>query len=449
MKKFTLIACLLPVMAFCQDITGHWNGTLAVAPQVKLHIVVNVEKTDTGYHATLDSPDQGAKGIPINTFTLTGNLVNLESKAIHATYTGEYKGDSITGTFTQQGHPVPLALYRGAAVAAPKRPQEPHAPFPYYTEDVTFSNPGAQITLAGTLSLPKKEGRFPAVILISGSGPQNRDEELLGHKPFAVLADHLTRQGIAVLRYDDRGTAASTGKFLTATSQDFANDAASAIAYLKTRKEIKQIGLMGHSEGGVIAPMVAATNKDVAFIVMLAGTGITGDQIIYLQNTLISRAEHIPESTIEKNTALNKGAFDIIKNNKSDSLTRMALAKYFYQNTDSATAKSEINALSAMLPWMKFFLAYDPVPTLKKVHCPVLAINGAKDLQVPASANLPVIEKALKAGGNKDVTIREYPNLNHLFQEANTGSPTEYSNIEQTFSPQVMDDITKWILKRI
>ena len=342
-----------------------------------------------------------------------------------------------------------------------KRPQEPTKPYPYYSEEVTFTNSQANITLAGTLTLPKKEGIFPAVILITGSGPQNRDEEIMGHKPFLVLSDYLTRQGIAVLRYDDRGVAQSKGDFKTGTTVDFATDAESAVAYLKGRKEIIQnkIGLVGHSEGGIIAPMVASRNKGVNFIVLLAGTGMRGDKILLLQQELIGRAAGKPETEITKTREANTRAFELVlKSKTTEALTTDLtglLTEILKDNPDSGKPSGMSNADYIALqvkqitaPWMQYFIKYDPVGALEKVKCPVLAIDGEKDLQVPGKENLLAIEKAVKKGGNQQVTTKLFPNMNHLFQECKTGSPAEYSQIEQTFSPIAMEVVAKWILQQ-
>lgn len=454
----TFLILLLSATAMAQHITGNWNGLLKFAGDAQLHVGLQIAKSDTGYTVNLSSPDQGVAHIPISEFTFNETNVTFKSDAVKASYTGEFKNDSITGHFSQGGKVIPLTFYKGD-VEKPKRPQEPALPLPYYSEEVTFENTAANVKLAGTLTKPQKDGAYPVVVLITGSGAQNRNEELLGHKPFLIISDYLTRHGIAVLRYDDRGTAQSTGNFRTATSQDFASDVESAMAYLKTRKDMKQIGLIGHSEGGVIAPMVAAKNKDVAFIVMLAGTGIRGDKLLLLQTALISKAEGVPDSTVRKTNTTNKGIFDIIVNNENDSIIKKELNGYFIKyatahpadipagTTPEKFAASQVEETMRPWPWMKFFLKYDPVTSLKKVKCPVLAVNGAKDLQVPPKEDLSMIAAALK--GNKDVTTKEYPGLNHLFQECNTCAPSEYAEITQTFSPLVLEDISKWINARV
>ena len=458
MKKTTLliIAFLATLATYAQDITGQWNGVLKVQGMA-LRLVFNISKTDTGYSATMDSPDQSVKGIPVTTTTFENGKLALEVTNAGIKYNGELKDSELVGTFKQGGMEVPMNLSRKTIEKElPKRPQEPKKPYPYYTEDVTFQNQKATISLAGTLSLPKKEGVFPVVVLITGSGPQNRDEELLGHKPFLLLSDYFTKNGIAVLRYDDRGIGQSTGDFKTATSADFATDVESAIAYLETRKEInkKKIGLVGHSEGGIIAPMVAAKSKDVNFIVLLAGTGIQGDKLLLLQDELISRASGVSEDEIKKTIEINSKLFDLV--NKSTDNEKLKADMTILLKADTTKLSNEmsqdefiaeqVNQLAS--PWMQYFIKYDPAPTLEKVKCAVLAVNGGKDMQVPKE-NLTAIENALKKGGNTHVTIREFPELNHLFQECKTGAPSEYAEIEQTFSPIALDQITKWIQSQV
>ena len=466
MKTMKRIAALfvflvLVIGSYGQDISGQWIGFLKVQG-MQLRIVFNVTKTETGYISTMDSPDQVAKGIPVTKTTFENSKLRIEVASARMEYTGELKDNKISGTFRQSGMELPMDLTREIMEKQlVKRLQEPEKPYPYNSEDITFQNNKANITLAGTLTLPKKEGNYPAVILITGSGPQNRDEELMGHKPFLVLSDYLTRQGIAVLRYDDRGFALSKGNFVTATTLDFASDVESAIAYLKTRKEINpnKIGLVGHSEGGIIAPMVASKSKDVKFIVLLAGTGIRGDKLLLMQQELLAKVSGKPDAEIQKSKEMYAGAFEIIvKSGSTDSL-KADLKSYLAKSlknypeytksmgmTEEALLAVQINQLTS--PWMLYVIRYDPSVVLETVKCPVLAVNGEKDMQVPSKVNLPAIENALKKGGNKKVTIKEFPNLNHLFQECKTGSPGEYAEIEQTFSPIAMEFISGWILQQ-
>lgn len=458
MTKFSLvlIAILASIAVTAQDITGQWNSVLKVQG-TQFRLVFNVSKTDDGYSATMDSPDQNAKGIPVTKTTFENSKIKFDIANAGIEYNGELKDDEIVGIFKQNGHGFPMNLSRKVIEKQIlKRPQEPQKPYPYYSEEVTFQNNAAHINLAGTLTLPKKSGTFPAVILISGSGPQNRNEELLGHKPFLVIADYLTKNGIAVLRCDDRGVGQSKGNFKTATSADFATDVESAVAYLKTRKEINKIGLIGHSEGGLIAPMVANKSTDVAFIVLLAAPGIQGDQILLLQQKLIGKAAGMSDADLQKNELISRKTYAIV--NKSNSLEQLNTDLSNYLKTvlkdnpknEKPTAMSDdefvkLQVSQIATPWMHYFITYNPAPALEKIKCPVLALNGEKDLQVPANENIEAIKKALAKAGNTNVTTKIFPNLNHLFQESKTGVPTEYATIEQTFSPLVLDEITKWI----
>jgi fermentation-respiration switch protein FrsA (DUF1100 family) len=452
----TLLSFLFfALAAHAQDIVGSWNGSLKIGGG-QLRVVLNISKTDAGYTSTLDSPDQGAKGIPVSKTNFENGKLNIEISAAGITYSADFQNDAFVGTFKQGGQEFPLTLSKGEVTTEPsKRPQEPQKPYPYNSEEVTFENVKAQITLAGTLTLPSQKGTFPAVILISGSGPQNRDEEILGHKPFLVIADYLTRHGIAVLRFDDRGVGQSKGVFKGATSADFASDVESAVAYLRTRQDIRQIGLMGHSEGGLIAPMVAATNPNVAFIVLLAGTGIRGDKLLLMQQELIARANGESENDIALGKKVNEKAFDLIVKSTDSEQLKNDLTAYLAQAlkenptikppgvSDEVFIAQEVT--TSTNPWFRYFMKYDPVSNLKKVKCPVLALNGEKDLQVPAKENLSAIERTLKESGNVAVTTKMYAGLNHLFQECKTGSPAEYPTISQTFSPAVMADFTRWI----
>jgi len=311
---------------------------------------------------------------------------------------------------------------------------------------VAYDNPQAPgVRLAGTLTKPKGAGPFPAVLLITGSGAQNRDEELMGHKPFLVLADYLTRRGIAVLRVDDRGTAESTGNFKTATTQDFATDTMAGVRYLLGRPEIdkKRIGLIGHSEGGVIAPMVAVKMPEVAFIVMLAGSGVSGAQVIEDQVYQGNLLAGISPEAAAQNREFEHKILNIVMSDADPEKKILALAEGNPALQDNL--KRQIPAMRS--PWYLYFLAYDPRPTLEKVKCPVLALNGSKDSQVSPELNLPAIEAALKKGGNRDATVQLVPGVNHLFQNAKTGAVSEYREIEETMSPKVLETIAAWIAR--
>jgi len=445
------------------SIEGIWQGKLKV-PGTELRVVFKISKNPDGtLTATLDSLDQGVSGIPVEEVIFEDNTLRLEVKSAGAVFEGKVSDDFlvIEGEWKQSGGTFPLTVKRVDKAVEILRPQVPKKPYPYIEEEVAYENKEAGITLAGTLTLPPGKGPSPAVLLISGSGPQDRNETIYNHHPFLVLADYLTRQGIAVLRVDDRGVGESTGDFSQATSVDFASDVLAGIEYLKTRKEInpEQIGLIGHSEGGLIAPMVAVKSPDVAFIILMAGTGLTGEEILYLQGALISRAMGVSEEDIAKNRQFNEKIFSLIKEEKDKKIIEEKLRQMFMEDWAELNEeeKSRIGdpevflkaqLQSLLSPWLKFFLTYDPKSTLSKVKCPVLAINGEKDLQVPPKENLSAIEEALKVGGNQNYTIKELPNLNHLFQTAQTGLPAEYAKIEETISPVALKIISDWILEQ-
>jgi fermentation-respiration switch protein FrsA (DUF1100 family) len=379
-------------------------------------------------------------GLELQDITFAEGVLKFALKIVGGSFEGKLNdaGTEIEGSW-RQGTPLPLVLEKVEKVTVLVRPQEPKPPFPYQAHDVTFENKAAGLTLAGTLTVPTGKGPHPAVILITGSGPQDRDESLMGHKPFAVLADHLTRQGIAVLRYDDRGAGKSTGNFATATTNEFATDASAAVDYLKARPEIAgtRIGLCGHSEGGVVAPIVASQRSDVAFVVLLAGTGVNGEQVLYEQGQAILKAGGAAPDALEAQLATQKRIFAILREE-----TDMAKAA---ARLKEVLPGSERQIQSMTSPWMRNFLVYDPATALRKLKCPVLALNGELDTQVLPAQNLPAIEAALKEAGNRDVTITRLPGLNHLFQTAKTGGPGEYGQIEETMSPVALNTISAWI----
>jgi len=334
-----------------------------------------------------------------------------------------------------------------------KRPQEPVAPFPYLAEDITYKNEIDNINLAGTLTLPKEGADFPAVILISGSGPQDRNSEIYGHKSFLVIADYLTRNGIAVLRVDDRGVGKSKGVYNESSLDGFKRDTEYAIKYLKTRKEINclKIGLIGHSLGGVIAPMIASESKDINYIILLAGSGIRGDKLMLLQKEVLERKMGASEAAISVGQKNIGGAYEIIlKSTAKDNSLKMDLNNYFTKIFGTVLPKAQIDQLSQQLslPWFSDFIKYDPQKSLSKVKCPVLALNGSNDMQVPSKENLKAIETAIKKNGNNDIKTIELSKLNHLFQESETGLPNEYGSIEQTFSPEALKIMGDWILQK-
>ena len=407
MKKIILSFCLLLPWAgaFAQKpIEGDWMGKLKLGPQ-SLTIVLHVNCNAQGeVECTLDSPDQGVKGIAVETDYCSSDSISVSLASLALSFQGKLKGDEIVGTFTQ-GQPFPLTLIRGEEKL--NRPQNPVAPYPYKTEEVAFKNVADGATLVGTLSYPVgyKKGKTPVVLMVTGSGQENRDEEIFDHKPFLVIADYLARHGVATLRYDDRGFGKSTGGDVEhATTLDFMRDAASGVDFLRTSKQFGKVGILGHSEGGSIAFMLGAKGK-VDFVISMAGIGVKGD------TALTAQANKILELT--------------------------------GQSMRFSTHQYRMNAIIERSPWLNFFIDYDPSGDISKTLCPVMAINGSRDVQVIPSLNLMGIKAHLKP--NSKNIIKEYPSLNHLFQHCKTGNVLEYRMIEETISPEVLEDIVRFI----
>lgn len=440
---------------------GIWEGVLDVGA-LQLRLVITLEAReggDLGGHMV--SPDQSADQIPVTRVDfLEATKVRIAIGAVGASFEVALSedGEKLEGKFRQGVGVFDIALEKTEKATQVRRPQEPKPPYPYRVEEVSYSNDAAEVTFAGTLTLPQEGGPFPAALLITGSGGQDRDEALFGHKPFHVIADHLTRAGIAVLRVDDRGVGGTTpGKDVKdATTLDFVEDVLCGVTFLASRPEIdsSKIGLIGHSEGGVIAPLAAVRSEEVAFIVMLAGTGIPGDQLLQQQGRLIGEVSGLEEEELETDLALQKRLFRLLLDDAlDDEQLREKLAVLMRESpslSEGEEGESEIEMAVAQLmtPWIRWFLAYDPAPTLEKVRCPVLALNGTLDLQVPCRENLGAIEAALKKGKNSDYTIKELVLLNHLFQHAKTGAPSEYGKIEETFATEALELMSNWINER-
>jgi pimeloyl-ACP methyl ester carboxylesterase len=451
------------------DFVGTWKGKLKVGAQ-SLMLVLNIQSNAGVLSASIDSPDQGAKDIPVSSISVEGMKITVESTAIRAVFEATISADgkSMSGLWKQGGANLPLQLEKGAAAALPKRPQEPQAPFPYTTEEVSIVNQKAGIRLAGTLTIPNPSVKgspntFPAVIMVTGSGAQNRDEEIMNHKPFLVIADYLARRGIMSLRCDDRGVGASGGDAESATTYDFADDAEAAFEYLNSRPEVKKgaVGILGHSEGGIIGPIVASRNARVGFLVLLAGPALKGEELLNLQGRAIAKAQGAGEKDIEAALTLNRKLYSLALQ-QGDAKTLQSEAKQAFldwaktnpsmRGMDSAALDSAAEQAVAPIftPWFREFLKLDPASYLAKLDLPVLALFGSKDLQVPAKENSESMKQVLgtkAAGGpNKKNSIVELKNLNHLFQTAKTGSPDEYGQIEETISPEALKRIADWIL---
>lgn len=468
-------------------IASDWSGLLKVGA-ASLRIVFHIAASGSGYTATMDSPDQGARGIPVSSVQFDGKNLTLLVSSIGGSYAGvlDASGATLKGSWKQSGMSFELDLSRsasqGQAAASPPAvnqlapapaadaPNPPAVnqpePVPYTSRDVAFDSSAADVRLAGTLTLPKGTGPFPAVVLVTGSGPQNRDEEILGHKPFLVIAEYLAQRGIASLRYDDRGVASSTGNFQTATTFDFAADAQSAIDFLAMQPGIdaKELGIIGHSEGGLIAAILGARSAArtqgprLAFLVLLAGPGVRGDQLLLMQNAAIGRASGLTEAQIIAADAINSELYSIAMSQGDPAELRSRIIDVLNHAIDGSAGlsqaqkdaqKAQVTAGADQLlsPWVRTFLSLDPAEYLKRVTIPVLALDGTKDLQVPATENLTAITAALKSAGDSSVTTVDFEGLNHLFQHATTGLPSEYGVIKEDFASEALQEMGDWILK--
>jgi fermentation-respiration switch protein FrsA (DUF1100 family) len=465
MMKNLFSLCILLLLAslsiYAQKITGSWSGSLKI-PNGQINIIFNISKEEGNHQVAMDIPAQNVRGMKANSVTVEEKKMTVNFDLIKSVYVGEFSNDStISGEWQQNGFKFPLNFTKNNSKdAGPKRPQTPQPPFPYSEKKVRFENEKAGVTLGGTLTIPNGNGTFPAVILVSGSGPQNRDSELFGHKPFAVIADHLSRNGIAVLRYDDRGVGTSTGDFGKATTYDFAEDAAAALDYLRKEEKVRhsKVGLVGHSEGGLIGPIVASGKNRPDFLVLLAAPGMEIDQLMLEQARLISGAAGASAEMIKHQTDANAKVFTLIKSGPIADSTKRKIEDHYVSligiqtngtvSEDAAKKQAQQITRQFLTPWFVAFLNHKPREYLAKISGPVLALNGSQDLQVPAKQNLEGIREIVGKNKKAKLTAQELPGLNHLFQTANTGSVSEYGEIEETFSPTALKIITDWILLR-
>ncbi|WP_034058800.1 alpha/beta hydrolase family protein [Lacinutrix jangbogonensis] len=448
------------INAFSQDLSGVWHGIAKTPDNKEITFVFLFEKNENIYTTTMAVPTYNVEGIkPKSTSLIEGKLI-IDASDLGMKYEGVWNETKnlFEGNYTEGNIKLVLNLKIGnPTIAKIVRSQEPVKPYPYYEEDVTFNNAKADVSLSGTFTRPTKKGKYPVVILISGSGRHDRNGSAATHRPFLVLSDYLTRNNIAVLRYDDRGFGESTGDFNKATTADFAQDVLSAIDYLKTRSDIdtKKIGLIGHSEGGIIAPLTANQTDDVAFAVILAGTGIQGNEVALMQTKTMRPFPVADEVAFEQNV---RKSHDIILSNKNSDEIRSELLAH---NTtfltpilkalgasDANISKFIINETeSSLKPWTRYFLGYNPSHEIEKLQIPVLSLNGSKDQQVDATINQDAIRAALIKGKNENYKVLELENINHMFQECKTGSIKEYKDIEQTMSPVVLEIISNWIVE--
>lgn len=442
-----LVATLLaPAVALAQaePIAGRWSGVLDT-PSGKLPLLFHIKPDGS---ATLDSPAQKAVGRPARA-TFNDGKARLELAIGAASFEGALSADGKTlqGQWRQGGGSAPLIMTRTAAPRAQiARPQTPKPPFPYRAQDVTYRNPASGLDLAGTLTLPPGAGPFAAALLITGSGPQDRDETIFGHKPFLLIADALTRRGVAVLRVDDRGVGGSAaGDAAKATTADFATDVEAGVAFLRGRPDIDpaRIGLIGHSEGGMIGPMVAAGDPRIAFVVLLAGPGVDGRRLLLSQGEALERAAGASDAAVRAASAQRGSWFDAVLTEPDDAKAQAKLTALLDAQKIPPAARPQVLGLTA--PWWRYALAFQPARYLKDVRAPVLAVGGGKDLQVPAAENLAAIKAALPAG--TEAEIRALPGLNHLLQTARTGVVAEYGQIEETLAPAALDLIVDWTVR--
>jgi len=438
-------------------VAGRWEGAIET-PGGKLGVGVDLERGESGWAGTIDIPAQGAADLPLTGIEVAGGTVRFRIGGVpgEPTFEGTLGEGEIRGTFRQGGAEMPFRLGREPAVAgvappaAPARPQKPAPPFPYREEEVVYEGPGG-VRLAGTLTVPPGDGPFPAVLLLTGSGAQDRDQTIFGHRPFAVIADRLGRAGIAVLRADDRGVGGSAGVPAAATLDDLAADALAGVGFLAARPEVVagRVGLLGHSEGGAVAALAASRSPAVAFLVLLAAPGVPGAEITARQIELLSRAAGVPEEQVAEQVALNRRLTRALTGDLPEEKVRAEVRAVVARQKElgGQVAPEHVEALvsATVSPAMRSFLRFDPAEALVRVTVPVLAVGGSLDLQVDPEQSLPAIERALAEAGNDRVTVRRIEGLNHLLQPAGTGGPTEYARIETTISPVVLDLLVEWI----
>jgi uncharacterized protein len=431
---------------------GTWQGAIETG-NMRLRLQLHLSHDEQGQLlAALDSLDQGIQGIPASKVTEKDGEVKFELPVFNAVYTGTLSAtkNEIKGRWNQNENLEELDFVRSDKVLELRRPQTPAKPYPYKEEEVTFASGDGKSTLAGTLTLPPGAGPFAAAVLVSGSGPNDRDQTIEGQKPFLVIADFLTRKGIAVLRYDKRGIAQSTGDYAGATINDFAQDAQSALTYLKSRSEVdaKRLGIIGHSEGGILASLVASRSNDPNWLVLLATPATTGEETLLRQSELIARAGGLAEESIKRSLEIDRKAYKVVREEKDAGALQKRLESLIAQSglgaaMPPAVLQAQLKVMST--PWFRQFLDFDPEPVIEKIKCPVLALNGDRDLQVDASENVPLLRKAYETSGNQDFTVVEIEGVNHLFQKAQSGSPALYGAIEETIAPEVLTSIGSWV----
>jgi pimeloyl-ACP methyl ester carboxylesterase len=440
------------VEAAVNKVEGTWQGAIETG-NMRVRLQLHIAHDERGQLAVaLDSLDQGVNGIPATHVSERAGAFKFEIPAFNADYTGNFNAANteLKGQWTQNDNVEPLIFLRSDQVLALRRPQNPQKPYPYREEMVSFAAANGAVTLAGTLTLPPGDGPFAAAVLAGGSGPNDRDETTAGHKLFLVLADYLTRRGVAVLRYDKRGIAQSSGDFATAGLQDFAGDAASALNFLKSRKEVdaQRLGVIGHGEGAILAALAAKNTADVKWLALLGAPATSGERALLRQSELVARAGGLGEEQITQSLTFDRKAYAVVRGEKNAETAQRQLQALVEQSGLSpsmppAAVQAQLHMMTS--PWFREYLDYDPLPDLEKLKCPVLALAGDRDLQVDSLENVPLLKKAYEASGNQDFTVVEMEGLNHLLQTAQSGSPALYGAIEETIAPDALAAIGNWI----
>ncbi|NLR90007.1 alpha/beta hydrolase family protein [Flammeovirga agarivorans] len=449
---FLLLFFLFSLPTFGQNLAGPWKGTLEL-PNGKLDIIFKISAQGNNLKGIMDIPAQQVKGVPIHEIRYESPFLFIKLPNLGIEYVGNVIDDeNIEGTFKQGGQSFKMPLIKSLKEETPEaKPQEPRPPFTYLSRNIEFYNKKDGIMLSGTFTRPFDVKRYPTVILISGSGPQDRNQNILGHKPFLVLADEFTKKGIAVLRFDDRGVGGSQGTFENATTSDFATDVEAAIEYLLLRNDVDptHIGLIGHSEGGIVASMVASKNDKVNFMVLMASPGIPCKDLMLHQKEKIEIISGLPKNIVASNQKIFDKAYDMILNNEVPLQDK--LSDFFKHQYHNNISDQQVNSIvkSITNPWFIEFIKTNPENYLSKVKAPVYALNGSKDLQVFADENLEGIENSLKKAGNVRYKMEKLEGLNHLFQECETGLPNEYGVLNQTLSPTFMNKVSEWILEEV
>jgi len=433
---------------------GTWQGSIEVS-NMRMRLQMHVSHDDQGkLLASIDSLDQGIQGIPASKVSESDGQLSFEIPTFQAEYRGTLSNskNEIAGEWTQNDSVEKLDFRRSDQPVELRRPQDPLKPYPYAVEEVSFLSGDGKTTLAGTFTIPSGSGPFPAALLIGGSGPTDRDETIAGHKPFLVLADLLTKKRIAVLRYDRRGISQSTGNYEHATMNDLTADAQAALNYLKSRKEVdaKRVGILGHSEGGILAVQIAAQGSNLDWLALLAMPATNGERTLLRQSELIARVGGLPEEQIARSQLFDRQAYAAVREARNSSELQAKLNDLIEKSglgaaIPPAALQAQIRVMTS--PWFRQYLDFDPAPLLERIKCPVLALNGDRDLQVDATDTVPLLRKAYEKSGNQDFTVMEIAGVNHLFQRAQSGSPSLYGAIEETMAPEVLNAISGWLDK--